>query len=351
MAAPVSESRSHSGQQSRERDASGCNTKDPLPVKAISIADAREALDFLEQHHLEPTVTHYEIALICQVAPDCDLARAVAELVDGGLRLTAGDIDRLTRQYPARADRSDRGRVVEAQANQLGTLTSDAHDLTSTLGNDVGTMIAGSQHWPQETGAFIARLAITERDLADLRAEFAKLHRQIAAGQTPDGGSDDNRDAMTDALSQQGAGLLLSRLRDEDQQYVLILFSIDELVSLNQRFGRLVGDNILNAFASTLRKVFPEHELIRWTGNEFVIVMVNTPLGAARVAAQDAIVAMAARRLKLRGSGDDIGTVTASAGLVAAQGAASDEVLGQARARLKIAAETGGNRFEDGSLV
>lgn len=321
-------------------------------MNATTFTDARKALDFLERHRLEPTVANYEIALMFHTRPNSSLARAVAETADTGLRLTAEEADRLARQYlsrPGDANPTDRERVIALQAEELGTLTSDAHDLTSSLGRDVGTIMAGSGDWPQETGAFVARLSSTERDLADLRAEFAKLQSQIAAGQAPDRDDAGDRDEMTHALSRQGARSMISHLGDDDQRYVLIVFSIDDLVGLNQRFGRAVGDNILNAFASTLRSAFPDHDLIRWTGNEFVITMVNAPLGAARVAVQEAIMAMATRRLKLRGSGDDIGMVTASAGIDMGQGAAGEDVLERARARLMVAAAAGGNRYEDRS--
>lgn len=326
--------------------------KDLSTVPMIDFALARKALDFLERHRLEPSALHYEIALLYHAKPDCDLARAVSALVDDGLRLTGNDAQRLGGQYLQKSvapHPDNHEATIEKQANKLGLLTSDACELTNLLSHDVGDMIEGAGDGPIESGAFVARLSTAERELLDLRAEFAKLQTEITTRQVPDSIALDRegRDSMTDAMSQHGARAMISHLATNNQRYVLIVFGIDDLVALNERFGRSVGDNILNAFAATLRSAFPGHDLIRWTGNEFVVVMVNTPLGAARIAAQEAIVAMAMRRLKLRGSGNDIGMITASAGLNMGPGAADEDVLARARARLLVAAAAGGNRFED----
>jgi diguanylate cyclase len=68
---------------------------------------------------------------------------------------------------------------VTRQAEELGALTSDAQELTSALERDVGTIVARSDDSPQARGDFIARLSDAERDLAELRAEFAKLQSRI----------------------------------------------------------------------------------------------------------------------------------------------------------------------------
>jgi diguanylate cyclase len=307
---------------------------------------ARDALDFLERHQLEPSASHYDFALRCVTQPASALARDVYEQTYRGAPLTPDDVRTLLERHgtedPGMAiDR--RERMVARHAEELGTLTSDAHDLTEALERDVGTMVQQSDDWPTGTSALIARLSDAERDLADLRAEFLTLRNAIGVSGLR--GADVSHDALTQALNQTGASRVLEPLVQSGRGYVLMMFVIDDLVGINSRFGRPVGDNVLNAFAATLRETFPGMDLIRWTGNEFIIVATDLATMAARPMAEDALAALKARRLKLRGTGQWIGAVTASAGIVVSQGEAPEELLARARANARAAAALGGDRI------
>lgn len=198
--------------------------------------------------------------------------------------------------------------------------------------------------WHGGTSDFVARLSDAERELAELRSNVEKLQAHIAGREEVQ--EDIGRDALTQALNQTGAQSLLEAFTRDARDYVLIMFSVDDLTELNEHFGRSVGDNILDAFAATLRQFFQEQELIRWSGNKFVTVMRGTALMAARLIAEEALVAMADRRLKLRGSGEWIGVVTASAGIVVSQNETITEVLERARANVLAAAALGGNKLK-----
>jgi diguanylate cyclase len=308
---------------------------------------ARSALDFLEHHQLEPTATNYDFALCCVAHPASELARDVYERTYRGSPLTSSDVLALLERHgtddPGVAIER-RERMVARQAEQLGSLTSDAHDLTEALGRDVGTIVKQSDDWPTGTSDLIARLSEAERDLAELREEFRTLRNAI--GVSGPQRVETGHDELTQALNQVGASRVLAALVGNGRPYVLIMFIIDDLVGINKRFGRPVGDNVLNAFAATLREIFPGVELIRWTGNEFIIVTTDLATMAARPLAEDALATLKARRLKLRGTGAWIGAVTASAGMVVSQGEAPEALLARARANAHEAASLGGDQIK-----
>lgn len=313
----------------------------------LTFEQAHLALAFLEHHRLEPTAINYDLALsyVTNAAPD--LAREIDEQIEGGLRLTYEAAAKLVDHYLLRNPNiiiGQRERTVALQTEELGTLTSGAHDLTSALERDVGTIVAQADEWPKATSDFVTRLSDAERELAELRSNVAKLQLQI-------GGADDlrehvDRDGLTHALNQRGAQEMLEKLTSDGRNYVVIMFSLDDLVELNERYGRSVGDNVLNALASTLRQVFQEQELIRWSGNEFVTVMKDTALTPARLLAEEALAILEARRLKLRGSGEWIGVVTASAGIEIGHSEMAAVVLERARGNMLSAAASGGNSVE-----
>ncbi|MEC3910897.1 diguanylate cyclase [Sphingobium sp. CR2-8] len=235
-----------------------------------------------------------------------------------------------------------RERTVARQADELGTLTSDAHDLTEALGRDVGIIVNQPDRSLINTDNLVTRLSAAERELAELRDDFMTLRNAIDNPGQPR--ADVDQDELTRALNQTGAWRVLEPLLREGHSYVLIMFVIDDLVSINAKFGREVGDNVLNAFAATLRQEFPKEDLIRWNGNEFLIVATDIAATAARIQTDEALAAFAARRLRLRGTGEWIGTVTASAGIVTSRGEEPEAILELARSSALSAVEQGGNR-------
>jgi len=300
---------------------------------------AREALAFLERHRLDPSPANQDLATRYVADPQSALARDIDDHTDGGLRLTADTatmlIDRYCREMPR--DVAWRERQVARQADELDSLAADAHDLTLTLGADIG---AAGGRVPVDPDAIVARLAQAERELADLRGELARLRDAITGGAPRVAGHE--RDGLTAALDQAGGERLFREVALSGRSYVMILFGIDGLVGINARYGRSVGNNVLSAFVATLRESFPDEELIRWSGNEFIVVLRDVALTMARALAEEALDAFHARRLKLRGSGDVIGPLTASAGIVVGKGDETTASIEQARANLAAGAAAGG---------
>lgn len=137
---------------------------------------------------------------------------------------------------------------------------------------------------------------------------------------------------------------MLDKLVAQDQRYVLVMFGIDGLVAINRQYGNTVGDNILNAFATKLASAFPDHEAIRWSGNEFIVAIPQQTMTAVRAQAEEALQLLERRKFKLRESGEAIGTVTGSAAMIAGHGKGVEWVIDEARAKLQGAMLAGGNR-------
>ena len=67
----------------------------------------------------------------------------------------------------------------------------------------------------------------------------------------------------------------------------LAVIDIDHFKSVNDNFGHPVGDRILAEFADCLREGMRKSDsLTRWGGEEFIILMPNTPLPAAQRSAE-----------------------------------------------------------------
>jgi len=121
----------------------------------------------------------------------------------------------------------------------------------------------------------------------------------------------------------------------------LVLVALDGMEDINERFGRAVGDATLKKVAEVLHDGMRAGDLlVRWAGDQFLLVLPDAGLAQAEGALQ---------RLLVRGLGvrPDRAPVTASIGLAERQRDAADDwwrLVDLVDARMRSARAGGGNR-------
>jgi len=89
-----------------------------------------------------------------------------------------------------------------------------------------------------------------------------------------------NRRALDAALPR-----MLYRRSRQEKDVSLILIDLDHFKSVNDKFGHLEGDEVLKSFSSIAsREIRQDDLLVRWGGDEFLIVSESGIKGAQRVA-------------------------------------------------------------------
>jgi len=311
---------------------------------SLLFQQARAALAFLEHHRLEPSVPHYGLALAHVSGTHPALSRAIGVLIEDGIRLTADQAARLIAAHLAHALPIPPGPAPDlaAHAERLGTLADEAQGVTQAIGADVRHVVHHADDRIPGGQEVVARLTAAEQELADLKGQFEAL--RVAMRADVPALVDREHDRLTSALSPIGARRVLDQVGKHDRRYVILMFGIDGLVGINREFGTSVGDNVLNAIATKLRTIFPEQEAIRWSGNEFIVVVPDRTITAVRALAEEVLSLIETRRFKLLETGEWIGTVTASAAIVLAQGEELNALLDTARVKLEGAIAAGGNQ-------
>ena len=146
-----------------------------------------------------------------------------------------------------------------------------------------------------------------------------------------------NRRQLSESLTRALAGA-----ERYEQPLSLLMIDLDHFKQINDAHGHDVGDRVLRAVAACLREVLRESDLYgRWGGDEFLAVLVQTPLEGAREAAQRLCDCTAA--LNLTGLGID--GVSLSVGCAPAVGELGD-VLHAADAAMYAAKRAGRGRVE-----
>jgi diguanylate cyclase (GGDEF)-like protein len=165
----------------------------------------------------------------------------------------------------------------------------------------------------------------------------ARRHRTVEQQALVDGLTGlANRRVCTAALEKE-----LARAKRFEEPVALVLADLDDFKRVNDRFGHPTGDEVLKAFADTLRESVREIDLAgRWGGEEFALLLPGTDLeGGGELAER---VRRALEGLELTAPDGKAVRVTASFGVAAFPEAESQDRLVAATDEALYAAKRSG---------
>ncbi|MGA9046483.1 diguanylate cyclase [Sulfuricurvum sp.] len=128
--------------------------------------------------------------------------------------------------------------------------------------------------------------------------------------------------------------------RRYQRSFSILLLDIDHFKSVNDTFGHLVGDEVLKVFSDLLRKQIRQSDVVaRWGGEEFIILLPDTPLPSAIKMAE-----ALRQRIEINPF-DTVGSLTCSIGVAEFNGIEeADDLLHRADEKLYRAKHSGRNR-------
>lgn len=304
---------------------------------------------FLTDQRLSPDPAHYAFAHRLLSDPDGPLARTVAELTDGGVRLAAADVAALATVSPDPAAGGADSQILadrtEHQLRDFAGLMAKMRDETSGFGRDLAATAgelshAGGGDILRLTAAMLERVRTAEARLEQANTEAETLREQLEAARG---------DARSDALT----GLPNRRALLEDfaassasgTPLCLAVCDVDHFKRINDRFGHPVGDRVLRAIGTALAETCGGAFVTRYGGEEFAVLFRGGTLAGAIDIMECARAVVAAKRYKMRADDTPLGSVTFSAGLVAVEsGEEFETAFDRADALLYAAKSAGRNR-------
>jgi len=162
-----------------------------------------------------------------------------------------------------------------AQAGAQASAAAPAADSTTFLG------LAEADLTPVVQGALQALLI----EIDDLRGEVARLKARLSEAE---GLAD--RDGLTPLFNRRAFLREVGRIRAFSQRYgapaSLVYFDLDDLKSINDRFGHAAGDAALQAMADRLLRNVRDSDVVgRMGGDEFGVVLVQADQAVAEAKA------------------------------------------------------------------
>lgn len=303
---------------------------------------------FLEDHRLSPDPAHYAFVHAILTEPKGSLARAVASLVDGGVRLHQDDIARLggptaasgpmpeprpAEPEPARETAAERIALPEAEArsdelaeqteNQvtafmtvIRSFQADTTAFGANLARNVAEMKRdGGIDLPTLatlTGEMLERINATERRLDQARAEADALREKLTEARATA-----RRDPLTGLANRLAFSEALGQCFQVSETCHLALCDVDRFKRINDELGHATGDRVLHSIGKILAEECAGHLVCRHGGEEFTILMTGLSADQATALVERARDAVRSRRLRVRETGEPVGEVTFSAGITA----------------------------------
>ena len=132
----------------------------------------------------------------------------------------------------------------------------------------------------------------------------------------------------------------LQESQAQQSSMMVVIVDIDHFKKVNDNFGHLTGDNVLQHFAQTLKNCADEHDYIsRWGGEEFLLVWKNIDPISAIAKANNIRQAIAALAI------EEVGSITASFGVAVVNATDTmQSLIARADDNLYQAKESGRNK-------
>ncbi len=320
-------------------------------IKAVS----DNAIAWLDRQRLPASPQNYWLAFATLDGLHGELARTVAELTDGGLRLKQVDADALYEEFFGRAatalptpQAKGEADALRHQTLRLADLAASAQAVTGEFSRELASQlpelaVADPADLSRLVAATIERAQRSERELAATNAEVEQLRQKLETVQ-----GDAERDALTGLPNRRGIDAHLAGACGAGSG-VLAICDIDRFKSYNDRYGHAVGDRVLKTVAASLKETLDGHFVGRWGGEEFVVVA-GAGVNEGVALLEDAKTALGERHFKLRETDEPMGRISFSAGVVAlpADAAGLEAALAAADALLYRAKESGRDRVIGG---
>ena len=309
---------------------------------------------FLALHRLSPDPVHYAFAHRVVCDPNGALARSVATLTDGGIRLSAQDIEALGGKVgalgvpdldapppPSPVDGlvAQTQMQVEGFSDMVRSIRAETEDFGRNLAASADAIRRGdgAEDVVRLTNVMLGRVQAAEARLEAANTEAEELRAKLEEAR-----DNARRDPLTDLPNRRAFEEAFAEHIASDTPLCLAVCDVDRFKRVNDKFGHSVGDRVLKAIAEALSSACEGHLVARYGGEEFVVLFTGLDLAQARATLEQAREAVAAKRYRLRESDEPLGAVTFSGGITQAE---RDEFLGAVFGRadkLLYAAKDGG---------
>ena len=297
-----------------------------------------------------------------------DLSKAVDTIIEKGLTIDDEKIKNLYFQFCTEKDetglrnlRNDLQQILTTILGEITGFTGQTEKFESLVSNSVAKLSEDASVQQikgvvdeivvetKKLGGFGEtiqhKLKETTDGLEAIKKDFEKAKSEVLVDFLT---GVPNRKAL-DGRGAPGAAEALSNNED----LCLLVIDIDYFKRFNDKYGHIVGDEVLKIVARSAKEIVRGRDfLARFGGEEFVVILPQTPLSGAKTVAENIRGFFDRTKLKVVSSSKDLGKVTVSIGAaIYKYGEPIKEFIDRSEQVLYFAKNTGRNRVATESDV
>ncbi len=315
----------------------------------------RIALPLINKHAIPPTPIHYAVWYAYASGQNSKLTGAINNILESKGTITTEISNELYKKYLQNHD-AVAVQVNESVNNVMNALTDqliNSTDQAQHYGNVLGTVdkqldsennmenlqkvvknLSEETHVMQDVNTGLTeKLNDSSKELLQLKVELEEARKAA------------NTDILTGIPNRQAFESRLALLINEQSPFCLLIADIDFFKNFNDTHGHQLGDKILRFVAHTIQKQLKGQDMVsRFGGEEFAIILPDTPFAGAMAVAENLRKAIQSQRLRRTDNQEYIGNITMSIGVAMYRdGEKGDEVIKRADTALYQAKENGRN--------
>lgn len=297
------------------------------------VNSARQALLLMEQREVSPTPENYAVWFQYTISENTALNHEIDTIIKNNLGFTKENNSYLYHKYVV----SNRNQRV------LDDATSDAQKILVEVLRMVNDFGGETKNYNQDTDKYLEHISREFGDNEDVKTVFKELidatvslrqsGEQITNKLEESTREINNlrknlqqvtveaqRDFLTGVFNRKSFEKLIDEqmliATESRAELCLLMIDVDHFKLFNDKFGHLLGDEVLKIVARTLTDTLKGRDVVaRFGGEEFVVFLPDTPIEGAEKVAEMIRAGIAGKGLKRRDTGETFGSITVSIGV------------------------------------
>jgi diguanylate cyclase len=293
---------------------------------------AKKTLELLTQHSLPPTPENYSIWYHYVMGSNAEIVREINAILANKLVFSEDTSHYLYNKYintsvtQRKIDdaANDTQKVLQAVSHMVqdfaGETKSYSKGVDEALTDISKNLEEGNvknivQGLMETTKALKERGEQMNKKLEESQGEISQLRRNLQQVTL-----ESQRDFLTGTYNRKTFEKFFEEYegaaKQDNTELCMIIIDVDHFKQFNDKYGHLIGDEVLKIVARSLTDSLKGRDIVaRFGGEEFLVLLPDTPIDIAARVADNIRQTISAKELKRKDTGENYGTITVSMGI------------------------------------